>query len=115
MTTHGMFGRILGSILVCTSAVAASGCTVSAYPENAYVDGNYPPADYIATMQPVYFEGHASYWYNNRWYYRDGGHWGHYDREPAGLAAHRAQFTAGARVNYGRPSIRGGAVARGRR
>jgi hypothetical protein len=49
-----------------------------------------PPPEYIATTEPVYYEGHAAYWYNNHWYWRDGGgNWGHYDQEPAFLADRR--------------------------
>jgi hypothetical protein len=113
MKAHAMLGRILGATVACAAAVGTSGCEVSAYPDNTYVDGDYPPADYIATVEPVYFEGHAAYWYNNRWYYRDGARWGHYDHEPAGLAARRGQFQARGRVNYGRPSTRGGGGSRG--
>ncbi len=107
------FVGVLAAALVCAAAAVTSGCEVSAYPDNYYGDGDYPPADFVATTEPVYFEGHAAYWYHNGWYYRDGGRWGHYDHEPAGLAARRGQFGAGARRNYGRPSMRGG--ARGRR
>ena len=50
-----------------------------------------PPAEYIATTEPVYYDGHAAYWYNNHWFWRDGqGAWNHYDAEPAFLADHRA-------------------------
>ena len=49
-----------------------------------------PPAEVIATMEPVYFEGHAAYWYGSHWYYRDAhGGWGHYDSEPRELREHR--------------------------
>jgi hypothetical protein len=112
---HAMVTKILGAALLCAAATATSGCEVSAYPDNTYDDG-YPPADYIATVQPVYYEGHAAYWYGNRWYYRDaGGRWGHYDHEPAALASRRGQFSAGARVNYGRASTRGGSRGGGHR
>ena len=114
MTTHAKLGRVLAATIALVASGTTLGCAVSAYPENTYVDGDYPPADFIATVQPVYFEGHAAYFYNNRWYYRDGNRWGHYDHEPPALATHRAQFTASARVNYARPSTRT-AVARGRR
>ena len=82
-------------------AAASAGCAVGVagadyppgdYPPGAYPVGaydNYPPDAYIATTEPVYFDGHASYWYGNRWYYRDGGGWNHYDREPAGLYQRR--------------------------
>src|ERR1700722_14191777 len=44
-----------------------------------------PPADFIATSTPVYFEGRPAYWYGNRWYYRDGARWGYYHDEPGYL------------------------------
>jgi hypothetical protein len=60
-----------------------------------------PPAEYIATTEPVYYEGHPAYLYNNHWYYRDEhGGWGHYDHEPAFLAERRAHF-APARGGWG--------------
>ncbi|MEO7034706.1 MAG: hypothetical protein ABI548_12430 [Polyangiaceae bacterium] len=77
-------------------ALGASACTVGvgpdyapdgAYPPGAY--GDYPPDEYIATTEPIYFDGRASYWYGNRWYYRDGARWNYYHREPAELARRR--------------------------
>ena len=48
----------------------------------------------------MYYEGHASYWYGNHWYYRDEhGSWGHYDHEPTFLAERRAH-AAPARRSY---------------
>jgi hypothetical protein len=50
-----------------------------------------PPAEWVATSEPVYYEGHAAYWYNNHWYWHDEhGAWNHYDAEPAFLAERRA-------------------------
>ena len=66
----------------------------------------YPPSAYIATTPPVYYQGRASYWYGNRWYYRDGRGWGAYDREPAYLRGRHAP----ARQFYGRD--RGGGMRR---
>jgi hypothetical protein len=85
------FRRIIVPSLVGATLMAAMGCDVGVgadYP-GAYYDG-YPPDAYIATTEPVYFEGHASYWYGGRWYYRDGGRWGHYDREPPALYQRRS-------------------------
>ena len=42
----------------------------------------FPPNFFIATARPVYYEGHAAYWYRNRWYYRDGRSWRYYHEEP---------------------------------
>jgi hypothetical protein len=86
-------------------AVSSAGCAVGVdgeYPEGYYgPDGaydDYPPDAYIATTDPVYFDGHASYWYGNRWYWRDGGHWNHYDHEPAGLYSVRMHGTPAHRM-----------------
>ena len=52
-----------------------------------------PPPEYVATTEPVYYEGRAAYWYNNHWYWHDEhGAWNHYDAEPRFLADHRARF-----------------------
>ena len=69
-----------------------------------------PPSWFIATTWPVYFEGHASYWYGDRWYYRDGGAWRYYHDEPTYLRDHRGGHERG-RQFYGR--TRGGAGDRG--
>jgi hypothetical protein len=83
----------LGSLL----AAGATGCEVGvAYP--VADDGDVPPAAFIATTEPVYYEGHAAYWYHDRWYYRDGARWSHYDREPPALAQRRAQAAPRQRV-----------------
>ncbi len=91
--------------LVAGPSACDAGVGVSAYPAGYY--GDYPPDGYVATTEPVYFEGRASYWYGNRWYYRDGGRWGHYDREPAGLYQRRSQ---GAFVRRSYEPARGRAV-----
>ena len=54
-------------------------------------DAEYPPPAYIATTSPVYYEGRPAYYYGNRWYYRNGGGWGHYRSEPRYLNQYRGQ------------------------
>ncbi len=66
--------------------------------------GYYPSDAYIATGQPVYYEGHASYWYNGHWAYRDGGRWNYYRSEPAYLAQRRGGIAPPARRVYERPA-----------
>jgi hypothetical protein len=83
----------------------ASGCYGEVDAGPAY----YPPPSFIATAQPVYYEGHASYWYGGPWVYRDGGRWSSYRSEPAYLAQRRGQVGP-ARRTYERPGPR--AVAR---
>ncbi len=60
-----------------------------------------PPPEFIATAEPVYYGGHPAYWYNNHWFYRDGGNWRNYEREPPELYQHRIN-RGPARVVYGR-------------
>jgi hypothetical protein len=62
-----------------------------------------PPPEYIATTEPVYYEGHSAYWYNNHWFWRDDhGGWNHYDQEPQFLRDRRAHFPPGRRSWEGR-------------
>ncbi len=62
-----------------------------------------PPPEYIATTEPAYYEGHAAYYYNSHWYWRDAhGGWNHYEHEPAFLADRRAHFPPARRSWQGR-------------
>jgi hypothetical protein len=62
-----------------------------------------PPPEYVATSEPVYYEGHATYWYNGHWLWRDEhGNWNHYDREPPALAERRAHVPPARRSWEGR-------------
>ena len=77
---------------VSATLVASTGCGLevgAVYPGIGYED--YPSDEYIATTEPVYFEGRPAYWYGNRWYYREGRRWNHYEAEPAGLYQRRMQ------------------------
>jgi hypothetical protein len=107
----------LGQRIACLGALAAlalasAGCTVGAYDDypGEYPPGadDYPPDAYIATTEPVYFDGHASYFYGGRWFYRDGGRWSSYQHEPAELARHRA---AGPPVRHSYEHYQGHAAA----
>jgi hypothetical protein len=52
-------------------------------------DTDYPPATYVSTAPPVYYEGRPVYWYRDHWYYREGRGWRHYPNEPVVLYQHR--------------------------
>ena len=103
-----MLRGIACAVALGATAMATAGCGFEVgpeYPGGYYED--YPPDAYIATTDPVYFDGHAAYWYGNRWYYRDGARWSHYDREPAGLYQRRMQGSARRRTyepSGGRPA-----------
>jgi hypothetical protein len=107
--------RTLTCALAVAMLAAIPACTVSAYPENYSDDGDYPPDDFIATTEPVYYDGHAAYWYHSHWYYRDGAHWRSYGHEPPALAQRRAQNGPPPRRDYARPSVRAAAPSRGGR
>jgi len=97
---------IAWGLTLATIAATTAGCEVGLVGESpAYYD-DYPPDAYIATTEPVYFEGHASYWYGGRWYYREARSWRHYDREPTALYQHRSQ-AAPRRHNYEPSRARG--------
>jgi len=62
-----------------------------------------PPPEFIATTEPAYYEGHAAYWYNNHWFWRDEhGGWNHYEQEPPYLADRRGRFPMTRRSWQGR-------------
>jgi hypothetical protein len=44
-----------------------------------------PTPEIIATLVPVYHEGHAVYYYHGYWHYRDHGAWAYYHEEPVFL------------------------------
>jgi hypothetical protein len=60
-----------------------------------------PSAGFVATSSPVYYEGHAAYWYGNRWQYREGGQWRSYREEPSYLRESRSRGEP-SRQYYGR-------------
>jgi hypothetical protein len=59
------------------------------------------PVEIIATDTPVYYEGHAAYWYGDRWYYRVGREWYEYRTEPVYLRDYRSNHARERRF-YGR-------------
>jgi|HubBroStandDraft_6_1064221.scaffolds.fasta_scaffold62855_2 hypothetical protein len=70
-----------------------------------------PPAAYIASVTPEYYENRPVYFYNNSWYYRDHGRWLYYRHEPGYLAGRRAYWGGphgGYRGGYVRPGYYGG-------
>jgi hypothetical protein len=51
-----------------------------------------PPAEYIATTPPVYYEGRPCYYYDGYWRYRDDrGAWRYYTQEPQTLYQRRSR------------------------
>ena len=99
--------RVIAICFVLT--VLLSGCWGRVYTE---YDEGYPPEAYIATATPVYYEGYPSYWYNNRWYRREGAGWRSYRNEPEYLRSYRVRSPVvvvrpsyGRGQYYGQPSV----------
>ncbi len=91
--------RTLKTLLPVCAVVA---CIATAIPVAAQeIEADLPP-EVVATMTPVYFEGHAAYWYGNRWHYRDGGHWRRYREEPVFLRDSRVRREPARRFYEGR-------------
>jgi hypothetical protein len=88
------------------SVAAITGAMVST-PAMAQVQVQiFPPASFVAVNTPVYYDGHATYWYGNQWHYRDGRQWRAYRQEPVYLREYRGRHVA-AQYHY-EPSRRGG-------
>jgi hypothetical protein len=52
-----------------------------------------PPSEYVASYEPVYYNGFSHYFWHNHWYYRDHGAWRWYEHnEPAFLHDHRGEW-----------------------
>lgn len=84
--------RTACALAIVMAAVATAGCGVQMEASSPGVAVNsYPSDGYVATTEPVYYEGHATYWYGGSWQYRDGNRWNHYDREPPALQQRRMQ------------------------
>jgi hypothetical protein len=116
---------MLVRIAVVIAALGGAGCYAEpGYYGGATYAGSYddttyattdgytdPPAEYVATTEPVYYGGRANYYYNNSWRYHERGRWGGYRSEPAGLRQYRPQrggYSAPQR-RYEGGSVRGGA------
>jgi len=85
----------VGLLFLSASAVATAGCA----DEVVVGPADYPPAAFLATAQPVYYEGRPAYFYGNRWYYRNGASWGAYRSEPEFLSQRRPGVGVGYRYN----------------
>lgn len=117
MAVAVLFVLAAAALSSCGGEVYAEG-SAPEYPAQPYAatiesGGLYPPATYVATTEPVYYQGRPTYWYRDRWYYRDGGGWRSYPEEPRALNQQRVTYGAPARYDYGRPSMQGRGVGQG--
>lgn len=84
----------LGMLLSVAVAIWAPGEACAQYAPAS------PPAAYIATTQPEYFDGRPVYWWHHYWYYRDGPRWNFYNDEPLTLTGRRANWNNRSRYHY---------------
>jgi len=92
---------ILSKALVLVLPIAVSAAVVAPGEARAQED-SAPPAAYIATTTPEFFEGRPVYYWNNYWYYRDGPRWNVYRDEPLTLRGLRANWSYRPRYHYHR-------------
>jgi len=78
------------SIVTVLAGVVVVSCLAVAPARAGVSISIFPPAAFIATSRPVYYEGHATYWYQNRWHYRNGRSWRTYRAEPRYLHEYRS-------------------------
>jgi|HubBroStandDraft_1064217.scaffolds.fasta_scaffold1395950_1 hypothetical protein len=64
------------------SAVLPITAIALAYSHEAEAQLVGPPPAYVASYEPIYYNGHAHYLYRDRWLYRDHAAWRGYDHEP---------------------------------
>jgi hypothetical protein len=83
--------------------LGTSACEISGDP------AFYPSDAFIATEDPVYYDGYPTYYYGGRWYYRNGGRWSYYRSEPGYLRQYRGSHPGVGRARGGsRGGPRGG-------
>jgi hypothetical protein len=84
---------MMRTLVSMTKAAVVAGALmmgVTSTPAQAQVEISLvPPVWFRATARPVFHEGRATYWYNNRWYYRNGNDWDYYREEPVYLRDYR--------------------------
>jgi hypothetical protein len=79
------------SILWFAACAALPFVAVAGYATDANAQVN-PPSEWVASYEPVYFNGFPHYLYRDHWYYRDHGAWRGYDHEPPFLHDRRAEW-----------------------
>jgi hypothetical protein len=100
-----MTSRTLALAAAAVVGVLPAALTVSST-ASAQVVVDFPPAEFVASIQPIYFENHAAYWWHNHWLWRDGAGWHTWEHEPAFLMQHRLHDPAG-RWFYGHHDVHG--------
>ena len=91
---------VLRALLV-TLPLAGSAAVLESGEASAQ-DSRSPPAAFIATTSPAYFDGRPVYWWDGFWFYRDDHRWNFYRDEPLPLRVIRGDWGHRARYLYHR-------------
>jgi hypothetical protein len=103
--------RVLASLAPFAVAAGVMLASPSASAEVVVVDEG-PSVEYLATVEPIYYEDRAVYWWHDHWYYRNAyGGWGYYGVESGFLYNRRFNAPPG-RWSY-EPHGWGGGGGRG--
>jgi hypothetical protein len=79
------------SILWFAACAAVPFVAIAGYSADARAQ-EMPPGSYVASYEPVYYNGFAHYLYRGHWFYRDHGAWRGYASEPGFLRDHRGEW-----------------------
>jgi hypothetical protein len=74
------------------SAILPVAAIAIAYAHKAQAQFAPPPPAYVASYEPVYYNGSAHYLYRDRWFYRDHAAWRGYEHEPRFLHDRRGEW-----------------------
>jgi len=94
MTSHRSYAAKALTTLASLGSLAAV-CLVTPTASAEVIVEEYPSADYLATVEPVYYESRATYWWHDHWYYRDYMGWHTYGSEPGFLYDRRMHSPPG--------------------
>ena len=89
MLKKALFSTVLAAGV--TAAICLTPSTASA--QEVWVGG--VPSVYIASREPVYWNGRPHYWYNGYWMYREGAAWRYYRNEPGYFRDWRGRYPNG--------------------
>ncbi len=83
--------KVLALLLAVGATFVATGCYATAGTSGVvYADVSEAPVVIdVATYPHTYYEGRTVYFYQDRWYYQDGGRWAYYRSEPPALYRQR--------------------------
>ncbi len=87
--------RSLWLVIACAAPLALAGCEwragAGATVPVGYVEVTSAPVQ-IETYPHTVYDGRPVYLYQDRWYYREGGHWRYYRNDPPGLQQQRERM-----------------------